>query len=149
MSTSDLIERLRAAEGPDRELDAEIAKAIGWRPHMPVRLRGNPNFRYEQCSVNPGTYVLMHGAQPCGKEKYVRKFTCSVDIALSLAEEILPEWLFSLHQWEHEGERYWWVEAYPDIDAKAMMEHRAREKHASAAIALLLCLLQAKEASDE
>lgn len=65
-----IIEKLEAATGPDRELDAEIAKALGW------------------------TTFMFGGAGLCWKDLdgHVRAeqphFTSSLDVALTLTPEI-------------------------------------------------------------
>jgi hypothetical protein len=91
---TDLIERLEK-EGGSRELDAEVALATGWRPHL-TKARAAKGFRYEQSSRHKGTFVLMHGYQPCGKEKHVPKYTTSLDAAIALCERVLPGWCWKV-----------------------------------------------------
>ena len=38
MSLSELLERVKTASGADRELDAEVARALGWRERRVTRL---------------------------------------------------------------------------------------------------------------
>ncbi len=139
----ELITRLREAEGADRSLDAEIAFACGWRPHMPKRHQNNPRARYEQCTVNPGTYELWIGGQPCGKEKHVPKYTESLDAALALVAEVLPGAVCRIKTGlaptaiiQRTDDEHWAKSPYRGLNA------------ASPAIALLIALLQAQGAQE-
>ena len=138
--------RLRAAEGVDRALDADIAKACGWRPHMPRRHQNNPRARYEQCNVNPGTYELWIGNQPCGKEKYVPKLTGSLEAARALVCEVGQTVRYiSWHRFNGD----------PEVVHATVGLTRAESKvgiHKEPAIAVLIALLatlQAKEAQED
>ncbi len=74
-STPTLLDRLRAAKGPDRELDAEIAHALG----------------------QTVTYSTEIHPQPCGDDGcYLPEWTASLDAALALAERVLPGWAWSM-----------------------------------------------------
>jgi hypothetical protein len=111
---------------------------------MPKRHRNNPRARYEQCTVNPGTYELWIGGQPCGKEKYVPKYTASLDAALALVREVLPPlWHLEIFMTVQGLTAVQLsdvdVGRYPDVIKKL-----DEVEHKSPAIALLIALLQAQ-----
>lgn len=68
----ELIDRLGTAGEPSREIDAEIARAVGWttRPH-------HDKSWYPDVWINPKT----------GWEEYLPKFTRSFDEAITLLPE--------------------------------------------------------------
>ncbi|WP_176074644.1 hypothetical protein [Brucella intermedia] len=139
--TSDLITRLSKLDAPDREVDARI-----W------------------CEVHGVVYVdhyaLMHETQVFFKEKGKRKeqvsggdrphaafYTASVDAATALAERVLPGWYWGITQGddgedavEFQGNVWPSIQPYP-----AELEQYGYHKFP--AIALLIALLRAKEAS--
>lgn len=126
-----LIEELQAAGAGSRELDAQILEACDIHP---TKWPTDP-------VVGPESIFIL-----AGKKYSMPPVTKSLDAALALVKKALPGWLTALHGWEHEGKRYYWAELYPDIDAKTMMDWTVREKHNSAPIALLICLLRALQA---
>lgn len=65
----ELAERCKKATGPDRELDAEIAKSLGW-----------PNVRYY--SANGGIF-----SKENDEMRPVPEWTASIDAALTLVPE--------------------------------------------------------------
>jgi hypothetical protein len=83
-----LIARIEAATGPDRELDAEIALAVGVVPKDAFR---------PCASIDPGTFGT--GAYSFWKAP---RFTGSVDAAMTLIPE---EWGWTLHS-DGSGEIY-------------------------------------------
>lgn len=89
---SDLIERLREADGPDRELDChlgyvanlDLGDGVNWRDKMD-RLGMEYCLGAATSHQNVWSHELPH-------------YTASVDSALSLVERVLPGWrVSSLH----------------------------------------------------
>ena len=118
MDKSDLIERLRAAEGPDRTVFRDVMVAVKLRHDEHQKLI---DFIYD--CINIGAWE---------------------SAALALVAEVLPgaTWLIG-----NEG-RFAQAELFGS-DAN-MINGRALEgAHKSPVIAILIALLQAKEASDE
>ena len=79
----ELLERVKAATGPDRELDVALEVAFPYdtsisHSHRPSSVRGKVTCRYN--SGSSGTY----GAS---------RYTASIDAALALVERRLPEWV--------------------------------------------------------
>lgn len=85
-----LLERVEACEGPDRDLEREIALACGY-----VSIQGPP---FEILSW-PSDDIVNPAAWPRVKAGC----TSSVDAALGLVERVLPDWAASLH-WGRYGE---------------------------------------------
>jgi len=79
----DILERLKSATAASRELDAEIAKAIGYQNvgHHDV---GSPHLW--------GWY----GLSPDGDKVQIPPFTASIDAALALVERMLPGWKYEI-----------------------------------------------------
>jgi hypothetical protein len=81
-----LIEKLKAATGPDRELDAAVFKACGHR----VEYNGTREFTPYLVTTDQrewriaGGYTLLPNA------------TASIDIALSLVDKMLPGWVWGI-----------------------------------------------------
>jgi hypothetical protein len=80
MTRAELIDHLKAAEGPSRELDAEIAEICG------IRVERNHWTQYTQ-EWAPYIYDWMG----CHKHP-LPDFTSSIDAALALVEQCLPGW---------------------------------------------------------
>lgn len=83
---SALIARLEAAEVGSRELDAEIARAMGWEVHNARR---------------NGLWVVPFGEHDtCDPEAMfaLGNYTTSLDAALALAERVLDGWRWSVQQ---------------------------------------------------
>lgn len=76
--TNDLLERVGAATGPDREIDAEIAWAC----------------LEEDWSSGPERAV----SEPFAHIKMLPEYTASLDAALALVERVLPGWLPSVEK---------------------------------------------------
>lgn len=75
-SLEGLVERVKAATGPDRELDISIGTTIGgwtYQPHVPH------NFKWHDGEFD----------RPGGPPSY----TASIDAALALVERLLPDWV--------------------------------------------------------
>lgn len=80
-----LLERVKGAEGPDRELDADIEVALrgGEIVQLQNRFTGEPLIGIRRPSTNHyGGFVN----DPCPP------LTCSIDAALSLVEAKVPGW---------------------------------------------------------
>lgn len=101
---SELVERLRKATGPDRELDAAI-----WLVDEGYEKRGgfNPSTVF-WTQVQDG--FAMEGNSPM---RSVPKFTASVDAALALVERVLPGWRHA-HEKRTNGTCIAWVDAADD-----------------------------------
>ncbi|WPM82757.1 hypothetical protein R5W60_16585 [Brucella pseudintermedia] len=139
---TDLITRLSKLVAPDREVDARI-----W------------------CEVHGVAYVdhyaLMHETQVIFKEKGKRKeqvsgddmphaalYTASVDAAIALAERVLPGWKWRVGRTELFPNGWAYVHKYDPSNCDRADEAACADgKAANPAIALLIALLRAKEAS--
>lgn len=75
---SDLLERVRGATGPSRELDADLYRALGYE----VRQSGDGFWTWSQSG---GSDL-----------RILPKFTASLDAALALVERVLPGWEWSV-----------------------------------------------------
>jgi hypothetical protein len=83
-----LAERVEMAEGPDRELDAEIARAIGLEVQTVMVMAPKP---YDQLS----SIHRDEGAAPVSRP--LARFTASTDAASGL---LLPEQRYEAGTWE-------------------------------------------------
>lgn len=81
-----LIERLEQGSGPDRELDAEIAAAVGWDP------LGAPDFwvRWEERVAIGRRVYLVHSNGERGASVLSPKLTASIDAVVALADRLFP-----------------------------------------------------------
>lgn len=127
----DLVDRLRAATGPDRELDAEIAKAlegveIQWR-QANYTMDLHPVQRY------PSTNHI--GGYGIGPVPY---YTASVDAALSLVERCLPGQQWMLDKQPENFECVLWD--------GVTMKAKANEAAPTLPLAILTALLTAMQA---
>jgi len=135
--TSELITRLSTLDAPDREVDWEIQQFF-----MGEWLQKN-GYRREGDHYRTFTPPLS-GTEICsGPEHY----TFSVDAAIALAEKVLPGWYWGITQgddgedaMEFQGNVWPSIQPYP-----AELEQYGYHKFP--AIALLIALLRAKEAS--
>lgn len=122
-SLSDLIARVDAATGANRELDRAIAT---WQfPHL------------AECERWP------HGgwhSPAWGLIAPPEHYTASIDAALALVERVLPGWFVGLQQNRWVGDERRWT-AYITLDAD---EHEATTY--TPALALLAALLRALQA---
>lgn len=87
-----LLERCEKASGPDRELDADLAVAMG---HFDYRLR----YGLEDCRIVRGRIIDANqvevGVVGKGGLLFIDdlpKFTASLDAAVALIEKALPGW---------------------------------------------------------
>jgi hypothetical protein len=122
-----LIDRLAKLDGPDREVDAEIALQNGW-------------------SVFPGDNWIGPEA-----EIVVPDYTRSVDAAIALAERALPGWrVENLCEWEDETlrSRGPWTCDLRKNGENFFSPLKGKCGHApTPAIALCIAILRAKETS--
>ncbi len=73
MSHAELIARLEALTGSDREADEAIARLTGWSPTGGIPATGAPSHWYSTAFGMPA-------------------YTASLDAAVALVERVLPEW---------------------------------------------------------
>jgi len=84
---SALLERVRKATGPDRELDGEIAATLRVGNNLPDWAQ---NWTGEWRPTIQGFVVLIQDDERPGPDFSSPKFTASIDDALALAERVLP-----------------------------------------------------------
>jgi hypothetical protein len=159
MSNPSLLERVEAATGADREIDAALHVALVKPEQYPDDLR---YFRLPCASMDhmemctPGTYWLK---QRSGASLHTSPaYTSSLDAALSLVERVLPGWHVDLRIYADSAYNR---EKYPNGLATATLYRyvdHVREHHCSdwlqdkpfgprvpAPIAVLIALLKATE----
>ncbi|MCO7737489.1 hypothetical protein NJB95_12820 [Brucella intermedia] len=122
--TQPLITRLSKLEGPDREVDAEIDRAFGLL-----------------VDIYPLSGPMTDYPEPVGYTE-TRHYTASVDAAIALAERVLPGANRTIRK------RYRTTSGH--IDGHVYDAHVSGgdvSTGANEAIALLIALLRAKEAS--
>jgi hypothetical protein len=78
-----LLARLRAAAGPDRKLDLEVARVGGW---------------YGIVQEKTGVWRGFAPGEPRRTRRYVPGFTADLDAALALVERVLPGWFVGIQQ---------------------------------------------------
>lgn len=129
---TDLITRLSKLDAPDREVDAEIYILF----NIPAERAGRIDYSNGMVGWWPkdGPYV---------SAVTVPAFTASVDAAIALAERVLPGWAPSVGQNMHH--QYWYATLSKATDADPV--GIAAQHPTSGAIALVIALLRAKEAS--
>jgi len=93
MSERDLIERISAATGPDRALDAEIAAFVKQcSRNAPAWVRNWQGLWAPAPKVNSGAVALWHDSGELSVWWNAPEFTASIDAALTLVPEGL-NWL--------------------------------------------------------
>lgn len=139
---TDLITRLSKLDAPDREVDAEIAVSLDLFETRPNK--GWPD-RLDYGSRNSDGSVTWPGH---GFDQLIPRYTASVDAATALAERVLPGWYWGITQGddgedavEFQGNVWPSIQPYP-----AELEQYGYHKFP--AIALLIAILRAKEASN-
>lgn len=142
MSLSDLIERLVALKGPDRELDWAIAIAIGL-----VEIRFDEGNQVERAYLVTDKPIMRYlGSEGQYKWHDLPHFTASLDAALTLVPEGW-DWRVSGPDWEnHERVSHFaHVREYQGMSSpKRDAEGDAR--HSVPAIALCIAALRARAA---
>lgn len=146
---AELIERLKKAEGPDREIDQALWEAVtGECTHRNTHFVYLENDERElECSDC--------GADTYGKDKW-SGLTSSLDAALSLVERKLPGWKRELEEhvptdkWPHAvfGNHYWTATIIsPEWDGSGGDWRAAEECGKTPALAVYLALLRALSAA--
>lgn len=115
----DLIERLRNATGPDRQLDEAIATAIGWTKKP---------WQAGACWLPPG------GKTTTDRKTSLPKYTASIDAALTLVPK---GWTSTIHVTINGGHAEIWANESRHIQDGASL--------VNAAIALCIAALRARE----
>jgi hypothetical protein len=138
---TDLITRLSTLDAPDRKVDAEICILFqygGLNSEGATNVRTDPDW--------DGDLLFEIGNEACCNP--IPKLTASVDAAIALAERVLPGWYWGITQGddgedavEFQGNVWPSIQPYP-----AKLEQYGY--HKLPAIALLIALLRAKEASN-
>lgn len=122
---AELLERVKAETGPDRELDIAIGLAVGGFERVQRGILGVVEYRFwmPEGGWNSGSSTVM-----------IPKFTASLDAALALVERALPgaEWSVG-HNACDDFVATCWVQGVEDLDYHAP----------TAALALLAALLSA------
>lgn len=106
MELKELIERVRAATGPDRELDAHLARMAGWNvveckmPDINGSTVTIELWRPENCDdASFSEYVADIKAEVSANlwrdHDDFPAYTASIDAALALVERCLPGWVVS------------------------------------------------------
>lgn len=144
----DLIARLQAAQGPDRELDAEIAVLRGYA-RKPA---GGLDFAGRECFVwaEPGE-LFSYGTQP-------PHYTSSLDSALTLVPEgsygFAFPWFYSEYSKHEKPCVFWraavlkpiWEKATPTLAGDDWFErHECNDDIATPALALCIAALKARQ----
>lgn len=124
---SALIARLEAAEVGNRELDCEIARAMGWGVHNARR---------------NGLWVVPFGEyDTCDPEAVfaLGNYTTSLDAALALAERVLPGWQIGM-----------WTTKQNAVGSVLRADGGAFDATSSTpALALVIAILRAKQGEGE
>lgn len=144
---SDLIQKLQSADGPSRELDAEIwAHVGGWKlvtQEDGVEVRAE---RYDGDVVSEWESVGFidsggHFRVYMSFEEDLPAYSASLDAALALVGEIAPENArFEICKWSKDWAVKW-------LNWKSGVWYITEHKHP--AIALLIALLRAIEGGDD
>lgn len=152
-----LIPQLEAARGADRELDARV-----WCHVNGLELRERPTpassvFTHEMFVRVDGEVEILGHRRPNGSLKTsslseLPTYTASIDAALALVREVLPDAGYTL-SWGEEGHAatLWeWVEQIGE-NGPAMVRQALSPLtvHQSAPLAILIALLRALEVEGE
>lgn len=156
MTRQELLDALRKADGPGRELDADIAKALGFntwsicigdaRLGSPWRECGHSDdiarlkAQYAALDAPDPDYWFM-AREPEVNATKIPHYTASLDAALKLVEEVLPGWFIKLSGVHTDGHWRWSLWA-PDTTDTPTTFHG----HSNREIALLIALLTALDA---
>lgn len=130
----DLLARVEKAEGPDREIDADVVMALerpdngafwAWRGMQPKGVQ-------DRALVDVQREYALRRSPAC---------SASIDAALALVERVLPEWKWSLSQRDASEDRS------DDFYTAWMMRRRGpvyvEADHSTASLAALAALLKA------
>lgn len=141
----DIIKRLEAATGPDRELDIAIAvNLLGFtvRNRMERWPDKEPIFEYTDPATNStGAEFVM-----------VREYTASLDAVLALVEAKLPGWQFDIHGSRDAASVLLYAASVllyePGIPFRDVPKGQSGVQMRPICIALLIALFKALEASN-
>lgn len=133
MTTAGLLDRLREAQGPDRELDADIWEAAGNCAHRDKEyyaVQDDTGFTCKDCGID------LYGVR-------IPALSASLDAALALTQEVLPGagWLIGNERGQVDAELF-------DSQGRWINARRNQGRHKSPAIALLIALLSALQAKE-
>lgn len=136
---SEFIARLEKAEGPDRELDAELARFEGWTFE---KMKGDAH-PYWRKPDTTAYYMRERNGPPA--------YTVSLDASLALVERVMPGWSWSVDTMSQPPDDWSKVKRLPRAQlAEPVMTkfgkgigRRADVQAATPALALLLALLTA------
>ncbi len=144
--TQPLITRLSKLDAPDREVDAlivaelepHIFDAPGFTPIRPI-----PSFH-----IDPQGDAIRFDGGGIMCLSYFPLYTASVDAVIALAERVLPGWKWRVGRTEVFPNGWAYVHKYDPSNCDRIDEAACADgKAANPAIALLIALLRAKEAS--
>lgn len=140
MPNPTLLERVEAASGPDREIDALVWLAL------------------EPDCVNSRQFWLWRSARPKGEQdralsdvrlafarRHAPEITASLDAALALVERVLPGWAPNVGKNVHHG--HWHAEVQKADEENGNLHFGATA--ASGALALVAALLKASPEQSE
>ena len=139
--TSNLITRLSKLDAPDRGMDAEIEVAVR---RIEAARSGLAEEYWANWQASPdGTVYDPHTRYSSNP------FTASVDAAIALAERVLPGWKWRVGRTELFPNGWAYVHKYDPSNCDRKDEAACADgRAANPAIALLIALLRAKEASN-
>ncbi len=138
---TDLITRLSKLDAPDRGMDAEIEVAVR---RIEAARSGLAEEYWANWQASPdGTVYDPHTRYSSNP------FTASVDAAIALAERVLPGWKWRVGRTELFPNGWAYMHKYDPSNCDRTDEAACADgKAANPAIALLIALLRAKEASN-
>lgn len=145
---SELIARLEALTGPDREVDWRVAESLGDIPSHSIREVG---FDYDWYR-RPNDFALWKATDSEGRSVELwqpKLVTGSIDAAVALCERVLPNFLWHAGinpLWEdgiNIGEHYGRV-----CDRDWNEAHSIHETHKIPAVALLIATMKAMDAKE-
>lgn len=139
---ADLIARVKGLTGPDREVDKLVEDTLWPNTHF-LPFNPNPNDWLVEIGEKWVETVRYPRGVMTNKDRYVSRYTASIDAVVALIERELPGWAWSLHSWAVAAICEEWKPAKHTPFEKWKPEPKA----ATPALALLLAFLRALEAS--
>ena len=147
-----LIERVEAATGPDREIDAVVWRVV-LMPQLPFYREFDGRVMLDvRHGLGEGGPDWRHPS-PYDQSRYPPNYTASLDAALTLMERKLPGWMVvNLSEWENERMRArgrWMAQLKPIGAQGDLRVVTAYCQHApSPALALISALLRALKSEE-
>lgn len=141
---AELIERLEAGSGADRELDADISIALHALPvDAPDWLRNNFTRLGRLHDGSPGQICVIHDNGLPGANWASAKLTSSLDACLALQNAVLPGWIRREVSWDSIA--FWgvWLD-----DNQCPYTNETYGSHKSECRAWLIAILRAVEAKE-